>query len=822
MATVKAAWMRAQSELRRRWAASAMITVVVAVAVAVALAAWAGARRTDSAYPDYLASTHAADYLVATGRGGTNPSNAFYRAVDRLPQVELAGVAAGPSLVSESGGRPDVDLAAFVQSVASADGRVGYGINSMRVLAGHLPATDQPYAAFANRTLALRRHLHVGSRITMYWSPPTGADIGSDAPPGELKPVTFTITGIGVSSDEVVPVAPNDGGPTLFLTPAYHRLADIGTAIDFDGTYVRLLPGASRPAFLADVHRLAGTFTGPNDIGGFYLADLGAHASRVERAIHPEALALELFAGLVALAAVLSIGQVISREVSLSASDDQTLRAIGFDRSQLILAQMVRMAGPVLLGALLGTLGALAASPLMPIGAARLAEPRPGVSVDGFVLTVGFASAVALLLGVTALAARRATRPAIAASAQFRRPSRTVEALARAGLRPPAVTGLRMAIEPGRGRTAVPVHSAAVGLVMAVAAVVAVLIFSSNLGRLVSTPAMYGDTWGFAIDSQFNAVSRAQIAQIATGIPGIESLAGGTYGDDVTIDGRSVPTIGIDSIRGTVFPTLVKGRSPENPEQIDLGAATLRQLHKRIGDTVTLNAGGGDQRLTIVGEVVLPSLGRGSFTPTDLGQGAATLAAVVAKPPAGPGSYNFVLIRFSTETDVAAATRKIAAVAHAAGCPGDQCLLTSARVLPTDVRSYSRVRSTPAVLAAILGLLGLAMIGHTLVTSVRRHRRDLAVLKTLGFVKRDVAAAVAWQVSAFACVGVALGIPLGIVLGRWLWTLFAQQIGIPSAPMVPALIWVVVPGVLVTANLIGALPARTAARTMPAAILGSE
>jgi hypothetical protein len=226
--------------------------------------------------------------------------------------------------------------------------------------------------------------------------------------------------------------------------------------------------------------------------------------------------------------------------------------------------------------------------------------------------------------------------------------------------------------------------------------------------------------------------------------------------------------------------------------------------------------------LTVVGEVVMPSLGRGSFTPTDLGEGAATLAGVVAKPPAGPGSYNFVLLTFSKGTDLAAATSKIAGLVHAAGCPGDQCLLGSTRVLPTDVRSYSQVRSTPVLLAAILALLGVTMIGHALVTSVRRRRRDLAVLKTLGFVKRDVAAAVAWQVSTFALVGVALGIPLGIVLGRWLWTLFADQIGIPASPVVPALIWIVVPVVVVAANLIGALPAYAAARTKPAVVLRTE
>src|SRR5262249_19297095 len=155
--------------------------------------------------------------------------------------------------------------------------------------------------------------------------------------------------------------------------------------------------------------------------------------------------------------------------------------------------------------------------------------------------------------------------------------------------------------EPGRGRTALPVHSAMVGLIGAVAAVVAGVTFSSNLGRLLSTPVMYGDTWSYAIDRQFNAMSRSQVMQVAGGIPVGGGLAGGTYGDDVTIDGRSVPSVGLDALRGVVFPTLVKGRAPAHADEIDLGAATFRELHKRIGDRVTLNENGSTRELTVVG-----------------------------------------------------------------------------------------------------------------------------------------------------------------------------------------------------------------------------
>ncbi|HET6875194.1 MAG TPA: FtsX-like permease family protein [Acidimicrobiales bacterium] len=813
--------MRARAEMRGRARSAVLLAALIGLAGAVVLTAWAGARRTDSAYARYLASTHAADYLISTGNGG---DNTLYHEIEQLPQVERAGIEAGSPLVSKTGGKVDIDMGSYIQSIASEDGRAGYSVGGFKLVSGRLPDPTKPFEAAANETLARRRHLRTGSSFTMYLMSPAAIEAGNPAPPDDqLTPIRFTITGIAVTSDEVVPIATNDGLPSLGLTPAFHQRFDHGQYINFDGMEVRLRPGADRAAFVAGVDRLAASGRGRLD--GLFVADLSVHEQRIERAIHPMALALELFAELLALGAALALSQIIAREVTLSAGEDPALRAMGFDRWQLVLVRLVRLCVPVLGGAAIALLGAILASPLMPMGAARLAEPSPGLSVDWAVLGVGCAAMLSVFLLAGLASAWRVTRHASVAADQevaVRRPSRLVEMLARAGMHPPAVTGVRMALEPGRGRTAVPVRSATAGIVVAVAAVVAVVTFSANLNRLVSTPRLYGDTWSIAMDGQFQTMADPDLMKTISNVPGVDAIAGGTYGDDTTVDGRTVPTVGIDSLRGGLYPTLVSGRRPEGPGEVALGGSTMRSLGKRIGDTVTVVAQGQPHRLTVVGQIVLPSLGRGSFTPTDLGQGAVTDASLVAGPPAGPGRYNFVLLRFAPGVDVAAVTSRVVDLVHRSGCPGDQCLLTTSRILPTDVRSYQRVSATPAVLAALLALLGTAMIGHALVTSVRRRRRDLAVLKTLGFVKREVATAVAWQVSTFALIGLALGVPAGVALGRWLWSLFAHQIGVPPSPVVPILALGVIPGVLLVANLIAALPARSAARTRPAVVLRSE
>ena len=65
------AWMYARADLRRRWKSAVAIAILIGIAGAVVLTAYAGARRTDSAYPRYLKATHAADFLVATEKLGT-------------------------------------------------------------------------------------------------------------------------------------------------------------------------------------------------------------------------------------------------------------------------------------------------------------------------------------------------------------------------------------------------------------------------------------------------------------------------------------------------------------------------------------------------------------------------------------------------------------------------------------------------------------------------------------------------------------------------------------------------------------------------------
>jgi ABC-type lipoprotein release transport system permease subunit len=142
---------------------------------------------------------------------------------------------------------------------------------------------------------------------------------------------------------------------------------------------------------------------------------------------------------------------------------------------------------------------------------------------------------------------------------------------------------------------------------------------------------------------------------------------------------------------------------------------------------------------------------------------------------------------------------------------------------PAQIVNYRTIGSTPVVLAIGLAAGATGALGLTLAASVRRRRRDLALLKALGFTQGQLAAAVAWQATVAAAIGVVVGIPLGAVMGRQLWILFANNLNaVPDATVPATSVVLVAVGAFVFANLVAALPGRGAARTPTALVLRAE
>jgi putative ABC transport system permease protein len=142
---------------------------------------------------------------------------------------------------------------------------------------------------------------------------------------------------------------------------------------------------------------------------------------------------------------------------------------------------------------------------------------------------------------------------------------------------------------------------------------------------------------------------------------------------------------------------------------------------------------------------------------------------------------------------------------------------------PAEIVNYRSMGTTLRRLGTGLSAGALIALGLTLVASVRRRRREFALLKALGFTNRQLAAVVAWHASTAAVCGIVVGMPLGIIGGRQLWLLFAHSIHAVPVPTVPMpAVAVAAAGGLLLANLIAIIPGRAAARVSAASVLRSD
>jgi ABC-type antimicrobial peptide transport system permease subunit len=808
---------RLRSELRASWRSWAALAVLIGLFGGIVLGVAAGARRTATAFPHLVEKSRASDALIGAFKNG---AGGYYRAVGHDPSVLDYGLIAGmPVFPFEHG-----EVGAFNgNAIAPIDGKFGATIDRPLVLAGRLPRPDAPREVFVNEVSAQTRRLRVGSRIRV--AAASFADESDE--PTDVRPFTVTVVGIGRFNNEVVPTTKFDQFETILMSPAAFRTYVPNGQINFDGIFVRLRPGEDESAYRRRVKAYAAAHS--EEVGGDILyADYRDRNERVERTIRPQAVALGLFAAFAGLAGFLVVGQALSRQLSDDATEIPILRVLGLTRGQLVRLALLRTGLVVGVAALIAVGVAVGISPLFPIGAARRALVTPGADVNLALLGAGAAVILVVFLARAAVPAWRLARvPAgiggTAASAGDR-PSPTA---ARLGSLLPASagTGVRMALEPGRGRSAVPVRTTLVGAIVALAAVATTATFAVNLNRLVSTPRLYGRSWDVMFDGDFGPIPRQGVEPILRRSKIVASWSGGFYGE-ASVAGTAVTAIGI---HGPVHPVVVSGRPPARGNEVVLGTSTLRQAHRSVGDTVSVDLGDGPEPMKVVGRAVFPAIGRGSFPQTGLGEGLYVIDRVLEprdESLQGLSFFNFFLVRLRSGATVAQERTLISRLEK--HCPPQQdCQVRTTREefsaeRPAEITNLDRIRWTPVVLAGLLAGLAVATVAHTLLTSIRRRRRDLALLKTIGFQRGQISAVVAWQATTFATAAL-IGLPLGLALGRVLWRALANEMGIVPDVATPALaLLLAIPATIVVANLLAVVPGWLAGRIRPAVALHAE
>jgi putative ABC transport system permease protein len=797
-------WLVVRAGLRARWRTWLVLAVLTGLAGGLVTAVAAGARRTDAAYPALLAWTRAPDDLVSVGTGAGSSVGAAYAnvpvaAVSQLPQVTASAPIATYTVLQP----------ATATIGAPLNGTVPGTFWRRKLLAGRLPDARQPDEVDVSFTVTQASpRLQVGDTLPLLL-------LGAK---GEPVRVNLRVVGIDATAAEFPPQY-GPGVDFIWATPAFVR-AYGARLLDTPGDAVRLRHGAADvPALEREINRMG---------GGKFVSDypLGPQSANTEHSIHLQAVALWLLAGVLAVLGLLILGQLHARLTGADQADSGTLRALGVVPRQLAVAGLARAALIGGVGAVLAVATAIAISPVFPVGLAGTAEPYPGIDADWTALLLGAGGVLVATVGVAAWPAWRAAQARAGAAGGLPvarlyagRPS-AVLAATRSVRSVPAATGIRLALQRGAGRTAVPVRSAIAATAVGVVGLSAALGFSASLGYLLATPRLYGVAWDALVTNEQFGTSTAPAARSIAADPLIAAWSGTYDGTPLTVNGTAVGGVtagpGPD---GSLAAVPLAGRPPSGSDDIVLGQHTLTALGVHVGQTVSVGLAGLSRHVPflVTGTAVFPAVG----DTTELGTGAElTVPGLLRLPQPGMVAppYNGLVVKFRPgvplQQGITALTARIERLGPYA---------ITGPSTPADLVNFGQLQSLPLLLGLALGLLALLTITHLLLTSVHRRRRDLAVLRALGFTGGQVRATVSWMAVTLAAVALAVGIPVGLLCGSQAWRFFTGQLGIIDVTRTPVLSLVLLAVVgLALAVAIASVPGVSAGRIRPADALRAE
>jgi hypothetical protein len=801
-------WLRLES--RRRWRSLLVLALLVALATGTVLTATAGARRGETAFARLWDSTLPATVTVLPNQVGFN-----WARIRALPEVEVLSefpVNGTPFVLTCC---PDTSV-----GFAQIGDELGRTIERPAMLAGRMFNPARPDEIIVTPRFAAAYHKSPGDVVTMQLASPKQVDEQWDGTtPGHGPVIKARIVGVGrnVFGSATADGPHSSGGveasPALY---AQYLPSIMGTGHTiYVNALVRLKGGrAAIPAFRADLARVSGR----SDIDVW--DDREFFGGTIERTSRYEAACLLAFALAALAAALFLIGQSVARYTSATMADLQVLQAVGMTPRQAVASAVAPPLLAAAAGSTLGVVAAIAASRWMPIGIAAYQEPHPGISADWLILGPGW------LLTPVLVGAGSTAAAALALNARRRRAvprrSAVAAAAATAGFSVPVVVGARFALEPGRGRSAVPVRPALLGAVAGVLGVLAAFTFSAGVSDAAANPARFGQTWqlgAFLGLSGYDFGPASQVLRAVARDPDVtgvdDALVGGAQSGRVSVESYTY-----DAVGGKQVPAiLTSGRMPAAANEIVLAPTTASEMHATAGSVVRLSGAAGAKPMTVTGIGFVP---QGPHNNYDTG---AWLA------PAGyehlfrgahyPFKFHLAVLSLRPGADVQAVAARLDRTGKA--IKGGQVFSFTPPDPLDQVQIVKDVAILPLALSAFLAVLAIGAVGHALSIAVSRRSHELAVLRALGLTRSQSRLVVGTQATLLAVIGMLFGIPLGLALGRVLWHAAADTMPLAYQPPLAALaLLLIVPVALVAANLLAAWPARRAARLRAGQILRTE
>lgn len=794
-------WVR--HELRRRWGSLLVLAVLVALASGTIAASFAGAVRGGTALDRLIEESQGMNALIPANPEIVYPWDEF----DRLPYVEArAGMAA------LAGVEPIEPAIEGEWLTTPADDQWFRTIDVPVVLEGRAYDPDTPDELVIDTLFAETYDLVPGDTVTVQLPTPREGARAMRAletvedPSG--RTIEWHVVGIvrslWMTPEESVPGGKAALSPATLTTYGDELLGGVPLAEATIVSIFRLQDlDTDIAALTADARRLSGQ----TDVDVWNLETKYFTPGR--DSLRFEARTLAAFGVAALLSAMFLLGGMLARASAAVAERLEPGPAVGMAPVQMAWAAALPTALAGLLGSGLGFAGAWLASGWFPVGSASEFEPAPGREIDWVVLPL-VAGCTAVFCAAVGFAA--AWRHGLRRRDVAPRPvSKIASWLAQASAPVPVVMGTRLALEPQRGRDAVPVRPAQVGAIAAVAGTIAALVFAHGVDDAVSHPERFGQIQQAETFVGFGGQTFADSDALVEQLRELDYVSGfvDARQGNATVDGGRVAMIVYSGNSGpkAMAPVVIDGRVPETDDEILVGTGTAEELGADIGDTIAVTGSVATRELTVVGTGFLPPGAHNGYT-------TGSWVADGAYPRLFDDfHFHTVLVASDTLGYDALAARLAADTGMEWGPP-----------YPLDViKNLESVRRFPAALAAFLALLGIGVVANALVLAVRRREGDLAIVRAVGMTGGQAAATIAVQALTLVGVGLLYGAPLGLVLGRFLWRTVAELLPLQYVP--PASLWAILLVIGVSLGLtvlLAVLPARRAARIPIAAVLRAE
>lgn len=776
------------AHLRARRGSAVGLALLVFVAAVVPLAAATGARQAGTSLDrmrDELEPYHADLQFEGVDEP---PADALER-LERLPSVEVAGE--GASIPARPAG---TDLQPMIDSFGhgALSSKVGTDFERARLEAGRMPGSADE--VMLSLRMARRLGLDVGDTFSLETFTFDGlfALFEGTATEPDGPTLALEIVGIGQQAEELT--AADAPAPSFVVDRSF--LERWGNQVaHFPGVFlVRLRDGMGALDALRSEAR--------GEFGDAIAVNASEEQARVDDAIAFQAASLWLLAGVSGLAGLAAIAQAAVRSVRAGAADRRVLAALGQGERRLLLTALGTVAVPAMVGLVGAHLSAFGASGWLVAAPAERIDPLTGLRLDGLVVAAG--SLLLLLLVVGAVA--KGVRPPRAGPSTGRLGERVA---ATSVLTPALAAGVRAALSPSAHSGGGPVWSTFVAVTAAIVGMAAVLTFGESLARLVDEPARHGWPWDLQV-ALGDELDRSSARDAALALADDPRIAEATLArvDTMSLDGRATTVWATERLAGSIELSVVAGRSPAGPREIALGGTTLDELDVEVGDVITTPAlDGAAVELEIVGQITVPT----SET-DDPAEGAAMMLEGLAALKNPDSGYPDLYVDVAPGVDPAVLAADLA----------DEVVFVTGPVAPPVVSNLDLIDGTPRALALYLGALGIAASAHGLLSSLRARRGEIAVLRSLGFVRRQVKLTVHAHGSLYAAAGLVVGLPLGVAAGRTVWRALAEQLGFAGDPATTTAVLMLVPAALGAMAVIAHLPARRAGRVRPALVLRAE